>query len=433
MTHEECQDRLLEFAYGELGRRGTKEVEAHLAACPACAGVYRRIAGVREVMGLLEPEPPPGGGDRVVLAAAREAAGRRREERPALGLPLWAWKASVATVLVAAVAGVSVKIVSMREQTGVGPVASAPAGKDVFAERKLEGAPPADAESVAAPAEVPAARSAPAKRAPAAPPASRPAPSAAAPAPSAIGFAERRAAAEPSPEAADERAANRGRSAELEVASRAAVRQEAAAPEEAPAAAGALADAEAKAAAAPPAAGAGAPIPLSQAEPAASVPPPAAVGAPRPVAAATGRKGDPGVKAARAVVQDAEARLRQGKLSESARPFQACGPGEDAERRLYAGPDGRVVKYVRQTGSAEAALTTEQYYDGQGRLRHVYVHGGAVNGAVVEHRIWLDEEGRRLLEEQRFRRGRYPFPETWPESELEPEAPDASALRCGAQ
>jgi hypothetical protein len=132
------------------------------------------------------------------------------------------------------------------------------------------------------------------------------------------------------------------------------------------------------------------------------------------------------------VVQDVEARLRQGKLSESARPFQACGPAEDAERRLYAGPDSRVVKYVRQTGSAESALTTEQYYDGRGRLRHVYVHGGAVNGAVVEHRIWLDEEGRRLLEQQRFRRGRYPFPETWPESELLLEAPDASALRCGA-
>ena len=71
MTHEECQDRLLEFAYGELDRRRTREVEAHLALCPVCAGVYRRIAGVREVMGQLEPEPPPGG-ERVVLAAARE-------------------------------------------------------------------------------------------------------------------------------------------------------------------------------------------------------------------------------------------------------------------------------------------------------------------------------------------------------------------------
>jgi len=186
-----------------------------------------------------------------------------------------------------------------------------------------------------------------------------------------------------------------------------------AASEEAPAADLAPAEAESKGAAAPPAPG-------------------AAPSAPSPVPAAARRRDDPAVRAARAVVQGVEARLRQGKLSEAARPFQACGAAEDAERRLYAGPDGRTVKYVRQTGSAEAALTTEQYYDAEGRLRHVYVHGGAVNGAVVEHRIWLDAAGDRLLEEPRFRRGRYPFPETWPESELEPEAPDTSALRCGA-
>ncbi len=420
MTHEECQDRLLEFAYGELGRRGTREVEAHLAACPACAGVYRRIAGVREVMGLLEPEPPPGHGDQVVLASAREAAQRRREERPALGLPLWAWKASVATVLVAAVAGVSVKIVSMREQTGVGPVASAPAGTDTFVEHEREVAP-ADAEPLAgaAPAEAPVPRSAPSRRVSVARQAKEPAPvpSAAAPASPVIGFAEKRAPEAPSG-AGEEPAPGRVRSAERaerEVAPRMAARQEAVASGAAPAIAGAVADTESKAEAAPTAPGLA----------------PAAT-PPGPALATASRRDDAGVKAARSVVQDVEARLRQGKLSESARPFQVCGPAEDAERRLYAGPDGRVVRYVRQVGSAEAALTTEQYYDAQGRLRHVYVHGGAVNGAVVEHRIWLDGDGRRLLEEQRFRRGRYPFPETWPESELRPEAPDASALRCGA-
>ncbi|HZY03938.1 MAG TPA: zf-HC2 domain-containing protein, partial [Anaeromyxobacteraceae bacterium] len=149
MTHQECQDRLLEFAYGELDRRRAGEVQAHLEACPACAGVYRRIAGVREVMGRLEPEPPPDGGERVVLAAAREAADRRREERPSLGLPLWAWKASVATVLVAAVAGVSVKIVSMRQRSQVEEVAAAP----VAAGRAPEAPTPPMPPSASAPAE----------------------------------------------------------------------------------------------------------------------------------------------------------------------------------------------------------------------------------------------------------------------------------------
>lgn len=138
------------------------------------------------------------------------------------------------------------------------------------------------------------------------------------------------------------------------------------------------------------------------------------------------------MRAVAALVREVERQLRAGQLLESSRPFQACGPGEDAGRRLYADATGRVVKAVRQAGTAEAALTWEHVFDADGRLRYVFIHGGAVNGSVVEHRIWLDAAGNRLWEEQRFRRGRYPFPEAWPASDLWLTAPGAEALACGS-
>jgi hypothetical protein len=275
---------------------------------------------------------------------------------------------------------------------------------------------PAEARAPRAAAERPAVAARAAKeRAPA---------PAAAPGSGRIGFVERGAADAASAEALAEPEPRR-RAAAGAPAARPATRQELAAAEPPPAAAGAARAAMRQAAPVPPeqSAAEGAPPKVEAA------PSPAPLPGPPP--AAISRK-DPVVKAAEAVAQRVESRLRQGALVESARPFQACGPEEDAERRIYVDASGRVVKYVRQVGSADAALTYEEYYDGEGRLRHVYLHGGAVNGAVVEHRIWLDASGTRLREEQRFRRGRYPFPEVWPDSALRLEAPDASVLRCGA-
>ncbi len=144
--------------------------------------------------------------------------------------------------------------------------------------------------------------------------------------------------------------------------------------------------------------------------------------------------GDPRIRAIRRRVESIERDRRQGRLTESVRAFERCAPGEDAERRLYRDVEGRVSKYVRETGGDDAALVLEQYYDRQGWLRYVFIHGGATNGTLVEHRIFLDESGRRLREEQRTRRGPgYPFPSVWPERDLTESQPDAAfeaAARC---
>jgi hypothetical protein len=446
MTHDTCQDLLLDLAYGELSPRQAAEVEAHLAGCAECRAARERLDDTRAAMRRLEPERPPEG-ERVLLAAARESVRKTREERPALGLPLWLWKASLTTVVVAAVGAVTFRVVSRgpgtREEL---PVAAAPA--------------PAGEPAVPAPAKVPV--PAPAVGFAAAPEAaSAPAAEtglAQAPARS-QGIAEKRGTMR-KPEAPALLAREQPAPAEAEESTRPAALSARGAPSSAfgatpptagapaswpgagPAAAAAAAGAtaergtadqaevpEAKAKAGE--AEAPAPRPSSEGV-AARARAEAALSKPAPVLTAQTWKKHPAVIAIRLLVQQVERQIRQGQLTERARPFQACGPAEDAERRLYADAEGRVVKFVRQAGGEEAALTWEQYYDAGGRLRHVFVHGGAVNGSVVEHRIWLDEEGRRLWEEQRFRRGRYPFPEVWPEEDLWMRAPDAAALRCGA-
>jgi len=183
--------------------------------------------------------------------------------------------------------------------------------------------------------------------------------------------------------------------------------------------------------AAPATAGRPAPVAdtMKEAEPApaAAAPEPAL-----PAAPVAGRR-DPRLRAIRQRVDVVERDRRQGRLTESIRSFERCAPGEDAERRLYRDGEGRVARYVRETGGDDAALIFEQTYDLQGRLRYVLIHGGATNGTVVEHRIFLDESGRRLLEEQRIRRGPgYPFPSVWPEEDLasQPEAAFGAAARC---
>jgi hypothetical protein len=445
MTHLDAREKLLDLAYGELSRREAAEVEAHLAGCAECRAERDRIAATRAAMRRLEPEVPPAAGERILLAAARQAADRQRE-RSGVMVPRWVWRVSFTTVLVAVVGAVTLQIVGMRERTVREELRGAPERAAPRAEAPAAQAPALPAPVPAKPEEAKVARSA---ERPAAS-ARKEAPPAAAPeAPQTMAkrdgekarpaTAAAPAVAEQAPEAERSLAQARAKVADRAVGAAPPAPAAAGAPPSADVMAGEsparpAAKGEAKLGSAESAApGTGAPAgPVASL--AAPEPGPSRAAAPvpkEPRLTARDWKGSPEIEAVRRIVRDVDRRVRAGKLQASARPFQACGPSEDAERRIYAGADGRAAKFVRQSGGAEAALTFEEYYDEAGRLRYVFIHGGAVNGALLEHRIWLDPEGNRLWEEQKLRRGSYPFPTAWPDRDLWPTAPGAEVLGCG--
>jgi putative zinc finger protein len=76
MTHAECQDLLLDLAYGELAPAHASELEAHLAGCEECRKEQAALEQVRRATAPLREveEPPPGFDDRILEAARTQAA-----------------------------------------------------------------------------------------------------------------------------------------------------------------------------------------------------------------------------------------------------------------------------------------------------------------------------------------------------------------------
>lgn len=108
------------------------------------------------------------------------------------------------------------------------------------------------------------------------------------------------------------------------------------------------------------------------------------------------------------------------------RAFEYCEPYEDTARTIATDSKGRVRFYRNEGGSEDSSLKWEHYYDETGRLRFVFITGGAVNGSQLEHRIYFDENGKRLWEEQTYKKGPgYTFPKVWPDDQLQINDPAA--------
>jgi anti-sigma factor RsiW len=147
------EDKLLEFAYGELPLGEARAVEAHLATCPRCAQSVSEIRSVRSVMKQLPPDPAPDAGLESLLAYAEQQA--RRNAAPARQTRLrWLWSlGSVAGLL-------TVGVVAFRAQeqfkpdlarTAVAMKAEAPAAPVVsVAPAPARPPEPAEAEVAAA-------------------------------------------------------------------------------------------------------------------------------------------------------------------------------------------------------------------------------------------------------------------------------------------
>ncbi|WP_342374660.1 zf-HC2 domain-containing protein [Myxococcus stipitatus] len=70
------EDRLLDFAYGELPVSEAQVVESHLQGCPRCTQTLNEIRGVRVTMAQLSEEPAPDAGLESLLAYAQQSARR---------------------------------------------------------------------------------------------------------------------------------------------------------------------------------------------------------------------------------------------------------------------------------------------------------------------------------------------------------------------
>ncbi len=130
----------------------------------------------------------------------------------------------------------------------------------------------------------------------------------------------------------------------------------------------------------------------------------------------------------RDLVQKINEEEKEGLLTVRKREFEYCQPGEDVLRVLAKNKDGRPLRYERQGGSDDSSLTFVHYYDeSSGRVRFIFIHGGATNGSKLEHRIYFDDAGKRLWEDHKYTAGAgYTFPTAWPEDELQKTNPQAA-------
>jgi hypothetical protein len=128
----------------------------------------------------------------------------------------------------------------------------------------------------------------------------------------------------------------------------------------------------------------------------------------------------PKIKAIRAIVQSVKNGMSRKSFTVRKRAFEYCEPYVDTERMIATDSSGRARFYKNAGGSEDSSLTWEHYYDEAGRLRFVFITGGAVNGSELEHRIYFDEAGKRIWEEQTYKKGSgYTFPQVWPDDQLQ--------------
>jgi len=108
------EDKLLDFAYGELPDGEARAMEAHVKGCHRCTGALENLRGVRATMAKLTPEPAPDAGLESLLAYAQQAARRTQEAPEKKKSPAWhRWLMPVTAVAAFSLAGV-VAVQSLR-------------------------------------------------------------------------------------------------------------------------------------------------------------------------------------------------------------------------------------------------------------------------------------------------------------------------------
>jgi hypothetical protein len=139
------EDRLLDFAYGELPPHEAQAVRSHLDGCARCSELLAGMSGVRTTMAQLPVEPAPDAGLESLLAYAQQAA-RNAAAGPA-PKPTW-WRRWLMPVMgVAAVCAFGVISVTVNKNLDL--------KEEVAAQKSAEAAAPAAPVASASPAPAP--------------------------------------------------------------------------------------------------------------------------------------------------------------------------------------------------------------------------------------------------------------------------------------
>ncbi len=112
----------------------------------------------------------------------------------------------------------------------------------------------------------------------------------------------------------------------------------------------------------------------------------------------------------RKIYDEVNAALKAHRLREKRREFD-CSKLPEAElahqqdyyeggvRVLAQAHDGTPRFFYREGGSEDSMVRVEYYYDAAGKLRFIFVRGGAVNGTHMETRVYYSAGGDRLWQD----------------------------------
>jgi hypothetical protein len=125
----------------------------------------------------------------------------------------------------------------------------------------------------------------------------------------------------------------------------------------------------------------------------------------------------PKIEAIREIVKSVIADWESGELKTSHRNFENCDGAFTEFRRISVDASGIVRRYEFAYTAEDDSRTDEYYYDDAGRLRFVLIDGwNASDGVPARHRIYFDEDGKRLWEDSKGK-GLY-WPQKWPDNKL---------------
>jgi hypothetical protein len=143
------EDRLLDFAYGELPAQEARAVETHLQGCTRCTELLEGIRGVRSTMAQLTLEPAPDAGLESLMAYAQQAA-RNAAAGPPLK-PTWWRRWLIPAMGVTAVSVFGIISLQVSKSVDLAPELTATAQRESKAEAaSVAATPPAPAPAVLA-------------------------------------------------------------------------------------------------------------------------------------------------------------------------------------------------------------------------------------------------------------------------------------------